>query len=216
MISEQQSELASLYAVGALTTEEHAQFERGLAANAELRAYVRGLQRTTDLLAVSSANVQPPPQLKSKVLAKIDEVGRAAPRAPQASETGAQRTARPTTALAALAGLHFEDSASEKGWKALPIPGAYIKLLSLEKERGYAVLMGKLEPGTRYPAHVNAGPEDFFILTGDLVIGDRKMVAGDFHHADRGSQHAENYSVEGCTLLAVLTTDDPLVAFAMA
>jgi hypothetical protein len=25
-----------------------------------------------------------------------------------------------------------------------------------------------------------------------------------------------NYSVEGCTLIAVLTTDDPLVAFAMA
>ena len=38
----------------------------------------------------------------------------------------------------------------------------------------------------------------------------------DFHHADGGSQHEENYSVEGCTLLAVLTTDDPLVAFAMA
>jgi anti-sigma factor ChrR (cupin superfamily) len=123
---------------------------------------------------------------------------------------------RPTTALAALAGLRFEDSAAQKDWKALPIPGAYIKLLSLEKERGYAVLMGKLDPGTRYPAHVNAGPEDFFILTGDLVIGDRKMRAGDFHHADGGSQHAENYSVEGCTLLAVLTTDDPLVAFAMA
>jgi hypothetical protein len=37
-----------------------------------------------------------------------------------------------------------------------------------------------------------------------------------FHHADAGSQHEENYSVEGCTLLAVLTTSDPLVAFAMA
>ena len=51
--------------------------------------------------------------------------------------------------------------------------------------------MGKLDPGTRYPAHGS-------------------------QHADGGSQHAENYSVEGCTLLAVLTTDDPLVAFAMA
>jgi len=112
--------------------------------------------------------------------------------------------------------LRFLEGKDEEGWKQLPIPGAYIKLLSLEKERGYAVLMGKLDPGTRYPAHVNAGPEDFFILTGDLVIGDRKMVAGDFHHADGGSQHVENYSVEGCTLLAVLTTDDPLVAFAMA
>ena len=69
------------------------------------------------------------------------------------------------------------------GWKPLPVPGAYIKPLSLEKERGYAVLLGKLDPGTRYPAHLNAGPEDFYILTGDLFIGDRKMVAGDFHHA---------------------------------
>ena len=36
------------------------------------------------------------------------------------------------------------------------------------------------------------------------------------HHADGGSQHAENYSVEGCTLVAVLTADHPLVAFAIA
>jgi len=203
MISEQQSELASLYAVGALTTEEAAQFERELAADAELRAYVRGLQRTTDLLAISSATGNPPAQLKGKVLAKIDALESA-------------KKARPSPVLAALAGLHFEDGAAQQGWKALPIPGAYIKLLSLERERGYAVLMGKLDPGTRYPAHVNAGPEDIFILTGDLVVGDRKMRAGDFHHADGGSQHAENYSVDGCTLLAVLTTDDPLVAFAMA
>jgi anti-sigma factor ChrR (cupin superfamily) len=76
--------------------------------------------------------------------------------------------------------------------------------------------MGKLEPGVRYPAHVNAGPEDFYILTGDLHIGSRKLNAGDFHHADGGSHHEENYSVGGCILLAVLTLDDPLVAFAMA
>jgi len=40
------------------------------------------------------------------------------------------------------------------------------------------------------------------------------MVSGDFHHADAGSVHGENFSVEGCTLLAVLTVDDPLVTFA--
>ena len=98
----------------------------------------------------------------------------------------------------------------------MPIPGAFIKLLSLERDRGYAVLLGKLEPGTQYPAHRNPGPEEFYILTGDLVIGDRRLVAGDFHHADAGSQHDVNYSVEGCTLISVLTTSDPLVAFALA
>jgi len=203
MINEQQQELASLYAVGALTAEEREQFERGLATNAELRACVREMQRTTDLLAISSTAANPPPSLKGRVLAKIDALE-------------SDKKSKPSPVLSALEGLRFQESAAEKDWKALPIPGAYIKLLSLEKERGYAVLMGKLDPGTRYPAHVNAGPEDFFILTGDLVIGNRKLVAGDFHHADAGSRHAENHSVEGCTLLAVLTTDDPLVGFAMA
>ena len=115
-----------------------------------------------------------------------------------------------------LAGLQFISAADRTGWKQLPVPGAWIKLLSLERDRGYAVLLGKLEPGVRYPAHLNAGPEDFYILTGDLHVEGRALRAGDFHHAAAGTQHGENYSVEGCTLLAVLTTDDPLVAFAMA
>src|SRR5262249_40556016 len=113
-----------------------------------------------------------------------------------------------------IAGLTFMLGAGSKGWKELPIKGAYIKLLSLERERGYAVLLGKLDPGVRYPAHVNVGPEDFYVLSGDLRIGDTELRAGDFHHAEGGSQHAENTSIGGCTLIAVLTTDDPLVAYA--
>jgi len=215
MISEEHQEQASLYVLGALNEVESRAFETELRGNTELRTLVRSLQGTTDLLAMSSPAATLPPSLRDRVLEKIDEVGRVAPRAPFSDSPGAHGVTRPTAAET-LAGLRFVEGAESKGWKPLPVPGAYIKLLSLEKERGYAVLLGKLDPGVRYPAHVNAGPEDFYILTGDLVIGDRKLVAGDFHHADKGSQHAVNYSVEGCTLLSVLTTDDPLVAFAIA
>ena len=203
MIGEQQQEQASLYALGALGEAESRAFEFGLRGNAELGELVRGLQRTTDLLVMSILATPPPPSLRDKVLQRIEV------------EATLRKSATPP-APAAFAGLHFVAAADSQGWKQLPVPGAFIKLLSLEKERGYAVLLGKLEPGVRYPAHTNPGPEDFYILTGDLVIGDRKLVAGDFHHADKGSRHAENYSVEGCTLLAVLTTDDPLVALAIA
>jgi len=203
MITEQQQEQASLYALGALSKAESRAFEAELRGNAGLRELVQSLQRTADLFAKSTPSVSPPTALREKVLGRID-----------AHEAAKQSAHNPP--LADLAGLRFLEGKDEEGWKQLPIPGAYIKLLSLEKERGYAVLLGKLDPGVRYPAHINAGPEDFYILTGDLVIGDRKLAAGDFHHADKGSQHVVNYSVEGCTLLAVLTTDDPLVAFAMA
>ena len=206
MITEPRQELASLYALGALDAPEAHALEQEMRADAELRDLVIELQRTSDLVALASSWVEPPLALRGKVVARV-----AALQSPEKPPVPAM-----PAALAALAGLRFEQAAESRGWKPLPIPGAAIKLLSFENERGYAVLLGKLDPGTRYPAHVNAGPEDFFILTGDLVIGERKLVAGDFHHADAGSQHEENHSVDGCTLLAVLTKDDPLVAFAMA
>ncbi|MBC8097175.1 MAG: cupin domain-containing protein [Akkermansiaceae bacterium] len=204
MISEQQQEQASLYVLGALTAGERTDFEAALRGNAELHALVLDLEKITAELATEVPEVGLPPGLKDKVLQRIDaaEKSRATPAL--------------TPSAAALAGLHFHSGDNSQGWKQLPIPGAWIKLLSLERERGYAVLMGKLEPGVRYPAHQNVGPEDFYILTGDLHIGDLKLNAGDFHHAEGGSMHPENHSVAGCTLLAVLTTDDPLVAFAMA
>ncbi len=200
MISEQQQEAASLYALGALTPAEASAFEAELRGNPELARLARSLQSTMDLVAQATPAAPPPSGLKAKILDRIDTL-----------ETAAKPTAPPV-----LPGLNFLTAAGESGWKQLPIPGALIKLLSMERERGYAVLLGKLDPGARYPAHRNAGPEDFYILTGDLVVGGRKLVAGDFHHADAGSEHDENYSVEGCTLLAVLTMDDPLVAFAAA
>ncbi len=203
MITEQQQEQASLYALGALPEAEARVFEAEMRGNAALASLVRSLQDTADLVVLSAPAITPPPALRDKVLNRI------------AALVAAKKTAA-TAPLAALAGLNFIEAAAGKDWKPLPVPGTFIKLLALERERGYAVLLGKLDAGARYPAHINAGPEDFFILTGDLVVGERKLVAGDFHHADGGSQHAENYSAGGCTLLAVLTTDDPLVAFAMA
>ena len=200
MISEQLQDQASLYVLGALTPDEQSTFEGELRGNGELRSLVLQLQRSTGLIARSIPQRPPPRQLKDKILDRVTQAKKASP------------LPLPT----AVSGLRFIESASETGWKALPVPGAFIKLLSFEKERGYAVLLGKIEAGVRYPAHVNAGPEDFYILSGDLVVGNRRLVAGDFHHADKGSQHEVNYSENGCTLLAVLTTDDPLVMFAMS
>ena len=192
MISEQQQEQASLYALGVLPLAERKIFEAEMGRNPELADLAHSLQSAVELLAKAVPAVPLPFDLKDRLMQRIAELP------------------------VSLPGLRFAEAASQSGWKKLPIPGASIKLLSLERERGYAVLLGKLEPGAAYPAHENTGPEDFYILTGDLFIGNRKIVAGDFHHADQGSHHGENHSVEGCTLIAVLTSTDPLVAFAAA
>jgi anti-sigma factor ChrR (cupin superfamily) len=202
MITEQQQERAALYALGALAHEEQEQFLAELRDDSELRRLVHSLQATADQIALTAPQVNLPGDLKVKMLARL-----------RAKMTAADVAAQPPSVAA---GLRFLMGASGLEWKQLPIAGAWIKLLSSQPDRGYAVLLGKLDPGVRYPAHVNVGPEDFYVLTGDLHVGDRALGPGDFHHADAGSAHQENYSVEGCTLLAVLTMDDPLVSFAMA
>jgi anti-sigma factor ChrR (cupin superfamily) len=89
-------------------------------------------------------------------------------------------------------------------------------VLSLHRDTGYAVLLGKLEPGVAYPAHYHPGPEDIFIITGDLQIGDRTLGPGDFHHADAGTSHPVNHSIHGCQLMAVLPVNHELVQLALA
>ena len=206
MITEQQQEQASLYVLGALTGAEQQAFGAELGGSAELREFVLTLQQTTGLLAMATPLARPPRELKDKVLRRIESA---------AGQVDQPATPHPGIAVASLPGLRFLSADDTVGWKQLPVPGAWIKLLSIERERGYAVLLGKLEPGVRYPAHMNVGPEDLYVLTGDLHIGDQMLRPGDFHHADAGSSHVENYSVEGCTLLAVLTSDHPLVSYAM-
>ena len=163
---------------------------------------MRLLQRSAGLVAVASPAVPPPRELRDKILRAIERH---------------QTPVRPATQSipSTLPGLHFLTAAEQGGWKPLPVAGAWIKLLSLEREAGYAVLLGKLDPGTRYPAHINTGPEDLYIVTGDLHVGERRLGPGDFHHADAGSEHGVNYSVEGCTLLAVIPASHPLVQAAL-
>ena len=204
MITEQQQEQAALYVLGLLSPWEQEQFAGQARSDAELRELLWSLQRAMERVVLALPAKAPPPTLKAKVLQRIQ------------AQTATAATRPPPLPASIASGLRFLPGADTSGWKQLPVAGAWIKLLSFQPKGGYAVLLGKLEPGVRYPAHINAGSEDFYILTGDLQVSGRALGPGDFHHADAGSAHEENYSIEGCTLLAVLTADDPLVKFAMA
>jgi anti-sigma factor ChrR (cupin superfamily) len=56
-------------------------------------------------------------------------------------------------------------------------------------------------PGATYESHFHdEGHEECFILEGDLVMGDLKLLAGDFHLAAKGSSHPPATTVSGCLL----------------
>ena len=107
-------------------------------------------------------------------------------------------------------GLAFLRGAAATGWIPLPVTGASVKLLSYDDASGYAVVLGKLEAGSRYPGHRHIHPEDIFMISGDLHVGEELIQAGDFHHANAGSEHGVNWSEKGCVLLCVLSKEDLL------
>jgi anti-sigma-K factor RskA len=71
MIDERMEELASLYVLGALSEAESREFTKALAANPELREFVARLSAVTAAMSGAVPMVEPPPQLRAKVLSQI-------------------------------------------------------------------------------------------------------------------------------------------------
>ena len=192
MTSEEKDELAALHAAGALDGSGLASFLDLLDSGDEeaVRA-LAGYQEAAAHLAAGTATSAPPaPLLKQQVLRAVQR---------RAAVTGRGRSPGP-----ALAAFKFLAGADATGWQQALLPGASIKVLVCNRQANYAVVLGKLEAGVRYPAHDHVGPEELYVLSGDLHVGEHVLHAGDFHHAEAGTHHGVNYSVEGCTLLAVV------------
>jgi anti-sigma-K factor RskA len=70
MIDERMEELASLHVLGALSEAESREFQKAMAANPELQELVARLSAVTAAMAGAVPRVEPPPQLRAKVLAQ--------------------------------------------------------------------------------------------------------------------------------------------------
>jgi hypothetical protein len=55
-------------------------------------------------------------------------------------------------------------------------------------------------PGAIYESHHHEGHEECLVLEGDLIMGDLKLLPGDFHLAAKGSAHPPATTVSGCLL----------------
>jgi anti-sigma factor ChrR (cupin superfamily) len=179
-------ELAALYASGALDRDEAALVDRLLSDAAFLKAEIAGFANVTASLAEGAVDHKPAPDLRERLLKQIQP---ASPAAAGQKEFTFVRS-------------------SDGEWQGLPVPGAFVKVLSIDSAAGIAVVMGKLEPGTRYPGHRHINSECVYVLTGDLHIGAVRLEAGDFHRAAAGSVHDVNYSEAGCTILSVISMED--------
>ncbi len=97
------------YALGALSAEDRLLFERELAGSEELRAEVAGLVDTAAVLALAIQPIDPPPALKSSIMAMLDSTpqlparaGRRRRRFDRADDVAASSANAPTAADATV------------------------------------------------------------------------------------------------------------------
>jgi anti-sigma factor ChrR (cupin superfamily) len=184
-------ELAADFAAGTLEGAERDEFRSLVSAASEAhKAEAAAVVDAATVVGLSIPRAQAPATLRARLLNRV--------KPPQETPN-------------LFKFLHEEQQGA---WIPLKIPGAYVKLLHMDDLQDYAVVLGKLDPGAKYPAHQHREGEQIYILTGDLSIGDVKLKAGDFHHAGPGSAHGINHSESGCTILAVLSKKDLMAQFA--
>jgi anti-sigma factor ChrR (cupin superfamily) len=104
-------------------------------------------------------------------------------------------------------GFAFSLADSDR-WHPHPVPGIRMRVLSMNREGGYATLLLDVSPGVRFPAHHHSGAEECYVISGSVYTCDRRMGPGDFLHADGGTDHGELWTDEGAQVLLVVPPED--------
>ena len=195
------AETAALYLAGALPAPERAALEAYLAAGG--RAY-DGAFRQLDAAAAALGRLIPPvppdPALRDALLQRITP-----PSGDQATPLRRQllgREADPAGCVLRRAG--------DGGWEDTAVPGVRLRVLTIDAAADRFTALVRMDPGASYAAHRHVGPEECFVLEGDLRHGTQVMRAGDYEWLPAGSEHGPQTTAEGCLLLIHSSLSDVL------
>lgn len=184
MVPDDVEALALADSIGALDANEQAELDARLAGlSPEDQAAVAQLYDTVILVAAGTDVVTPPPHLRARVLAAAHAPGR------------------------------YTVHAGTADWFDTGLPGIRAKVLALDEARAQATLLIRAEPGAVYPSHTHHLPEECYVVRGSIVIDGRTLQAGDFHHADAGSDHGEITTATGAEVLIVGAIEDYLPGY---
>ena len=101
--------------------------------------------------------------------------------------------------------------AGEGEWQSAG-EGVLAKQLYSDPARDSVTMLVRMSAGATYPAHRHAGPEQCYVLEGDLEVNDVRLGAGDYQCVPGGSIHGVTRTEHGCLLLIVSSQRDELLA----
>jgi anti-sigma factor ChrR (cupin superfamily) len=211
ILDEAARDQAALHALGALPADEARSYAEHLVACRLCRSEVDSLSVVVTELSLAQRGVAPAPALKTRLFERI--------RAPRPTEgrVGGESTETSKTqpwkswpAGAAPGGFAFVPSQSAD-WEKTDIEGIETRRLFADPANDRVTMLVRMAPGTSYPGHVHGGPEDCYVLEGDLRVGELTMRKGDFQRAEKGSRHVRQSTEGGCVLLLVSSMQDRLI-----
>ena len=180
------TDVAALYALGALSQQEARSFEQHLQGGcAECEAELESFANTVAALGFSASDEQPPDRVRSALLARMARHG------PSEIEAAVKTTADIVSVRA-----------SDGEWHEVQ-KGVSFKRLYVDTNTGIATTLVRMQPGTALPIHRHLGVEQVFVIEGDCNIAGHGLVAGDYHRADAGTTHETTCTVEGTLFLLI-------------
>ena len=199
-------ERAALSTCGALSPPEQTALESDLARDGELRHEVARLDGVARALAATVDPLTPDPRVREAVLRSARR-----PPAPGPNAQGAQ-VWREWKDDEIDGGILFTLPGSEGSWEPTGIDGIEVRRLFVDRVHNRMTAMFRMAAGTAYAPHVHDGPEECYVLEGDLHVGeDIVMHAGDYQRAPAGSKHGVQRTEHGCVLLISGSLHDELI-----
>jgi anti-sigma factor ChrR (cupin superfamily) len=199
-VNDELREQAALYALGLLEPEEARLFAQHLAEGcAVCENEVRTFEAASSLIPLSLRERKPALQLRERLMERIRPARKEGP------QVWKQWQAPP-----AQAGPVHVVHAGEGGWQPVTA-GVTAKQLYVDAALDYVTMLVRMAPGSTYPAHRHGGPEQCFVLEGDLRVGPIVLHAGDYQCAPRDSIHEITSTEQGCLLLIVSSQNDELL-----
>ena len=200
------SELAALYLSGAMTGEEREAFESRLASgDVQCSAELRRLQDAAGALLQDVAPVSPPAAVRDRLMRAIES--KAAMEQPESKASQIWRGWGTTTDSP-----FFTLRAADGEWQETGVAGVQVRQLFVDRPNNRMTAMFRMAAGTEYPEHTHDGPEECYVLQGDLHVGDDfVMHAGDYQRALPGSEHGRQWTKSGCLLLVTCSLSDEMM-----
>ena len=175
MMSEDLDQTAAAYALGIARGAARAAIEARLSSDPALQAKVKLWQENFVAVDLAAGRQAPPAGLFDIILDAI----------------GAGESVLPGTQTR---------RAGTGAWTEMSPGVTYTVLFEDPVAKRRSILVRAL-PGSNYGAHFHAeGHEECVVLEGDLIMGELKLLAGDFHLAAKGSTHPTAATRSGCLL----------------